>query len=284
MNTIVNKTFAATAGVALLATSLLVVPFSAKAAPVLNSFTQTELDDNWEADRYFPTDGVESVSAFGRDDVARLGLDNTKTQAGTFQRTEGIKTVGDQNFGSSVNVDLYIDSDWQDKAVRAGLWVVGDNGAGGRDNLFGIIEFVNLESSTSGVSAQGNHEGWRIWSSATGWTDIETDFTYGEWVTLKIDLDTEEGLYHYSIDGVEIGTAPAGENFIREIFLNSYNYGLDVFPNLTNDSYAAHWHVGLSSPADPATKEECMKGGWEDFGFDNQGQCIRFVETGKDSR
>lgn len=32
------------------------------------------------------------------------------------------------------------------------------------------------------------------------------------------------------------------------------------------------------------TKNECKKGGWETFGFRNQGQCIRFVNTGKDSR
>ena len=37
-------------------------------------------------------------------------------------------------------------------------------------------------------------------------------------------------------------------------------------------------------PADPATKADCKKGGWADFGFRNQGQCIRFVNTGKDSR
>lgn len=35
---------------------------------------------------------------------------------------------------------------------------------------------------------------------------------------------------------------------------------------------------------DPATKDECKDGGWEAFGFRNQGQCVRFVETGKDSR
>lgn len=40
------------------------------------------------------------------------------------------------------------------------------------------------------------------------------------------------------------------------------------------------------SPADvaPQTKQQCMNGGWESYGFKNQGQCIRFVETGKDSR
>ena len=36
--------------------------------------------------------------------------------------------------------------------------------------------------------------------------------------------------------------------------------------------------------AGPVTKDDCKKGGWEEFGFRNQGQCVRFIETGKDSR
>jgi hypothetical protein len=250
----------------------------------LNEFTQAELDTNWEADRAFPTGEVTSVSAFGRDNVARLGVDSSQTASGTFQRTEGIKTVGDQNFGTAVEVDLYVDPDWQNKAVRAGFWVVGDNGSGARDNLFGILEFVNLEPSTSGASAQADHEGWRIWDSVDGWTDLAVPHTYGEWVTLGIELDTTAKAYNFYINGDLVGSGPAGEFFIRELFLNSYNYGLDKFPNLINDSYSAHWHVGLLGPEDPTTKEECMKGGWEAFGFKNQGQCVRFVETGKDSR
>lgn len=35
---------------------------------------------------------------------------------------------------------------------------------------------------------------------------------------------------------------------------------------------------------DAQTKEDCKNGGWRDFGFRNQGQCIRFVQTGQDSR
>jgi len=31
-------------------------------------------------------------------------------------------------------------------------------------------------------------------------------------------------------------------------------------------------------------KDDCKNGGWEDLGFRNQGQCIRFVNTGQDSR
>jgi hypothetical protein len=47
------------------------------------------------------------------------------------------------------------------------------------------------------------------------------------------------------------------------------------------------WNWGdiiIASKPDPETREECMDGGWEGFGFKNLGLCIRFVETGKDSR
>lgn len=38
------------------------------------------------------------------------------------------------------------------------------------------------------------------------------------------------------------------------------------------------------APNDPVTSDDCKKGAWADFGFRNQGQCVRFVETGIDSR
>lgn len=244
-------------------------------------FTQDELDTNWQEDRQFPTDGATSVNAFGRDPVARIGIDSSETETNTFRRTEGIKTVSAGNFGTAVEVDLYLDPDWEGKAVRAGFWVVGDDGAGGRDELFGILEFVNLEPSTSGESAQGNHEGWRFWDSTVGWTNLPTGFAYGEWVTLGIDLDTDAQLYDYYINGHYVISATGGENFIRELFLNSYNYGLDEFPTLSNDSYSAHWHAGVP---DPMTSDDCKQGGWQTYEFTNQGLCVRFVNTGEDSR
>ncbi len=39
-----------------------------------------------------------------------------------------------------------------------------------------------------------------------------------------------------------------------------------------------------SGPSDPVTSDECKKGGFAQFGFRNQGDCVRFVETGKDRR
>jgi hypothetical protein len=40
----------------------------------------------------------------------------------------------------------------------------------------------------------------------------------------------------------------------------------------------------ISFQTDPLTKEDCKDGGWETYGFRNQGQCVRFVQTGEDSR
>jgi hypothetical protein len=37
-------------------------------------------------------------------------------------------------------------------------------------------------------------------------------------------------------------------------------------------------------PFDPFESDDCMDSAWGFFGFKNQGQCIRFVETGQDSR
>jgi len=34
----------------------------------------------------------------------------------------------------------------------------------------------------------------------------------------------------------------------------------------------------------PDNKDQCRDGDWQALGFRNQGQCVRFVETGKDSR
>lgn len=35
---------------------------------------------------------------------------------------------------------------------------------------------------------------------------------------------------------------------------------------------------------DAVTKDDCKNGGWQELGFKNQGQCIRYVNTGKDNR
>jgi probable HAF family extracellular repeat protein len=53
------------------------------------------------------------------------------------------------------------------------------------------------------------------------------------------------------------------------------NHGQIVGYGLVNDKFRAF----LLTPA--TRKEQCKNGGWRNFGFKNQGQCIQFVNTGK---
>jgi hypothetical protein len=39
--------------------------------------------------------------------------------------------------------------------------------------------------------------------------------------------------------------------------------------------------VAAAAPDVPMNADDCRNGGWREFGFRNQGQCIRFVNTGK---
>lgn len=46
------------------------------------------------------------------------------------------------------------------------------------------------------------------------------------------------------------------------------------------------WYVPSREfePEQPETPDDCRQGGYERFGFRNQGRCIQYVNTGKDSR
>jgi hypothetical protein len=49
---------------------------------------------------------------------------------------------------------------------------------------------------------------------------------------------------------------------------------IDIFPLSSGDITV------VDAQLPPTTKSECMKGGWQQFGFANQGLCIAFVERG----
>ncbi|MEX0900352.1 MAG: hypothetical protein WD081_06635 [Gammaproteobacteria bacterium] len=76
------------------------------------------------------------------------------------------------------------------------------------------------------------------------------------------------------------------------------NYDAIVGGTLNGDSGVAGHTVGCSAPigyagefavttsrvSEPTSIDDCKKGNWEQFGFSNQGRCIQYLNTGKDSR
>ena len=58
--------------------------------------------------------------------------------------------------------------------------------------------------------------------------------------------------------------------------------GWEAFPSGASN---VGYDLNISpAAADPQNKDQCKDGGWESYGFANQGQCVRYVQTGKDSR
>lgn len=229
---------------------------------MLDPFTQDELDTNWEVDRQFPSGDVTSVSAYGRDDVAAIGVigDDHSTQ-GSFYYFEGIKKVAD--FGPAVQVDLYVPAEWETAATspaNVGFWTSDDP-----VTAYPLIVFRN------GASVDA---GFYVYDTVTGtYSPSGVDVAYDAWNTLSITLDPDNDAVHYAVNGQDAGSSFAGSDTIGQVFLNHYNDSvLD---------YTAHWHAGVT---EIDSKDQCKDGNWEGLGFKNQGQCLRFVNTGQDSR
>ena len=168
-----------------------------------------------------------------------------------------------------VQADLYVPSEWQDAdVVNVGLWASDDP-----LTAYPLIVYRNNEEADAGFytyTYEFDENGVFVQAS---YVFSEATVNYDGWNTLAISLDTDEGQANYTINGIESGSIAASGDYIKEVFLNHYNDGVRI--------YDAYWHAGIP---DPSVKSDCKKGGWEEFGFRNQGQCIRFVNTGKDSR
>ena len=111
-------------------------------------------------------------------------------------------------------------------------------------------------------------------TSASALTAEEVAALYGELydVVTVVPSDTDPSVFEMTvkIDDVEVVVlvdAESGE------LLPADQQPTDIV--LTEDEDEA---------TDPEEKDECKDGGWVDLGFRNQGQCVRFVNTGVDTR
>lgn len=220
--------------------------------------TQAELDANWETDRAVPSGGYESVSFEGRDDVLEMRIDpDNRSDDSAFYYTEGLlrQTPG----AVALKADLYIDPDWEGQDVRAGLWGVGHDESGSRNDVFPIIEYHQ--------NVGEGFAGWRVWDSSVGWVPHPGSTGHGSWATLEVVLDSENDELILSVDGIPKTIPGLGTATLGEAIINMYNYGPGT---PAYDVHVSDFAVGDDLDA----KDDCRKGGYAAFGFKNQGQCI----------
>lgn len=124
-------------------------------------------------------------------------------------------------------------------------------------------------------------------------------------VTLKFVNDTNSlAFFEYRVDGVTPDSATTDHPVVTgDVIYPGVSVDGRGEPNpvVVTKTFEAHetvevrlalggerdWDfdwVTFEVECNPETSDDCKKGGWEKYGFKNQGQCIRYVNTGKDSR
>lgn len=101
-------------------------------------------------------------------------------------------------------------------------------------------------------------------------------------VTGSLAGDNGHPSYDPDEDRIAFAHGVGPPTFDTDIFLINAD-GTDPV-NVTQSGGGISTNPSFGPPANPASMDDCKNGGWQRFGFRNQGLCIQFVTTGKDSR
>ena len=103
----------------------------------------------------------------------------------------------------------------------------------------------------------------------------------GEWLGSSPLAPTVQA---YDADGNPVAVGAFAFPGVRETVVLS-GAGIAYFTITAGTTDFALYTVTVTyGSSDPTERIACKDGAWEAFGFRNQGQCVRFVETGKDGR
>ena len=125
----------------------------------------------------------------------------------------------------------------------------------------------------------------------SGATNLVADDTNGEVDAFVYDVATAAtSRVSVPTDGTQ-ANGPSGAVVMHKPAVSGdgeiivYDSGAtNLVPDDTNDTWDVFVTEVRADPEQPTTKAECKHEGWQDFpslGFRNQGQCIRFVQTGR---
>ena len=202
------------------------------------SLSSTQGAGLWYTDRYAPA-GFQSVMFQGDN---RLMLSLSSSDGGLarpsnfgsgFYNTQGRKY--DIGGATDLSVDFYLDPLFQSATGRiAGLW---GTALGGTNAIsaYPILEFAN--------------GAFQFWDGAM-FQNAAASFTYGTFVNLRIELDTNADLFRFSVGGSSVGTIGAnGSVQIGNGMLQGYNTANGVDRDIYFDNFMASNVAPVPVPA-----------------------------------
>lgn len=159
------------------------------------------------------------------------------------------------------------------------------DGADG-DKLHGINVYVSTGVLVSDVSIKDNdHTGLVVNGSEVTAHNIST--SGHSWHAMNVDLGSGvDGPARLTVTGTSSHTEtypPTPHIYIDDISKDvsvddvEGQYNSEEFANPQDETATARAYFLVSIPE---TKDDCKDGGYADYGFKNQGQCIQFVKTG----
>ena len=182
---------------------------------------------------------------------------------------------------------------------------------------FAMVTMVALSAAPAGAGEPFVFQSSNTANQEAGAPHVELISAEPGNMTLRFAIGSEGyGLIEYRVDGV---TVDIGDNFVTGDGLHPYvcvetyedpwlcdgparsieeSFPADATVEVrlaitSNSAWAFDWttfSVPVAEPSStsqaiaPSMKKDCMKSGWRDFGFNNQGHCISFVMTSKDRR
>lgn len=249
---------------------------TAFAAPPTNWFQGFETDTNdWSA-------GVTRVAS-GTDGVTSAeGGWHATAGSGVFSRF-GAYSDEFPSHGYVTEVDVYLDPSWP-TGTGFDYSVASSNAAGAhrRDFIFhvGVVNGVGLVVNGSN-NADFVTNPYKLLNDNGGLYRIVTE---ADWYTLQHAFRNDNGVLAVDLnlldaDGALLWSATrtnAADLIPSEVGGNRYAWftHIDVPSRIHIDNH----ELNVVMPK-PGTKDDCKNGGFEAFGFENQGQCVASVEA-----
>ena len=177
-----------------------------------------------------------------------MSIDNMNASADPgFYRTEGVQAAL-PTASTSLRAALFVDSTWEGKPIRAGLWGVAHSSTAA-DLAYPIIEFTTI--------GDGDFTGWRVFDTINGgWTNLP-----GAWYdvdsfnTVEVTYNAATKEYDYYVNDVFTISLPAAwetdaYGSIESVIFNSFNSATGD----SADNYSVAWNSFETGVA-PTTAE-----------------------------